>query len=152
MYISFPKIVRVQFEHELYDLPRTAVQTQRRMYGMRRIILGLLVYFTIHGYDIHPYYTHMGRICRISLSTAAVENQKTVKFTGVRPHASIIIAESGASCRIVRTLSMTPLPSALTVRWRGVHTALSTPNHCISSVFGKCTLITAYGQNLLMST
>ena len=51
---SFPKLVRVQLETELDVLPRTAAQSQRRVYSMSKITRGLLVYFSIHGYEIHP--------------------------------------------------------------------------------------------------
>ena len=51
---SFPKLVMLQLEPESDVLPRTAVQSQRRVYDMRKITRGLLVYFSIHGYDINP--------------------------------------------------------------------------------------------------
>ena len=41
-------------ERESYDLLRIDVQSHRSVYDMRQITPGLLVYFDIHGYEIHP--------------------------------------------------------------------------------------------------
>ena len=44
---------------------------------------------------------NMGRIWRISISTAAVDNHKTEECRGVQPRASVIISKSRAACRSV---------------------------------------------------
>ena len=94
---------------------------------------------------------HLGRVWRISLRTAAVENQKTAAYRGVQPRALVIRAALGGGMEE----RLNPLDDVVAARPHGemeggasltVH-----PNRCVSSAFGKCALITADGGSFFRS-